>query len=216
MQDLTIRNFQIKDKPAVREICCDTADKGKPVEGFFPDREIIADLVTRYYVEFEPESLWIADFNGQAVGYLSGCLNNARCQKISLSRIMPGVFLKSLLRRTFLKKQAWMLLSSGLKSLFLGGFNRKIPQGKYPGHLHVNIKEGFRNKGMGRKLVDAFLAQAVKNKLKGIQVSVREDNQDSVNFFEKLGFRIIGRYPMIMPEGSKFVKSHTLILAIDF
>ena len=35
---VVIRGFQAADREAVRAICCDTADRGRPIERFFSDR----------------------------------------------------------------------------------------------------------------------------------------------------------------------------------
>ena len=69
--DLRIRPYEPRDRAAVRQICCDTADAGQPVERFFPDREVIADLLTNYYTQFEPQSAFVADNGSGAVGDLA-------------------------------------------------------------------------------------------------------------------------------------------------
>ena len=66
---VNIRLYESRDRAAVRRICCETADNGGPVEGFFRDRELVADLVTRYYTDFEPESCWVAE----VAGAMSAC-----------------------------------------------------------------------------------------------------------------------------------------------
>jgi hypothetical protein len=50
---VVIRPSEQRDREAVREICCDTADGGERVESFFPDREVFADLLTLYYTDYE-------------------------------------------------------------------------------------------------------------------------------------------------------------------
>ena len=72
-----VRPYEPRDRAAVRQIAWDTADNGEPVS-FFSDREVFADILTRYYTDFEPQSLWVVDHAGQAVGYLSGCLDDRR------------------------------------------------------------------------------------------------------------------------------------------
>jgi hypothetical protein len=48
-----IRPYRFTDKSLIRKICSDTADLGGPVENFFYDREVFADLVIDYYTDFE-------------------------------------------------------------------------------------------------------------------------------------------------------------------
>lgn len=93
---LIIRPYAAGDREAVRRICCDTADAGHPVESFFSDRELIADLLMNYYTDYEPESVWVAEqaagpvitggpaiadepaIAGEMVGSLTGCCDTCR------------------------------------------------------------------------------------------------------------------------------------------
>ncbi len=85
----------------MRQICCDTADAEKPVENFFPDREVFADLLTDYYTEFEPQSTFVADNGGEVVGYTTGCPDTKHFLHIMKRRIVPMIFFKALLRARF-------------------------------------------------------------------------------------------------------------------
>ena len=64
---LVIRAFRQADRQAVRALACETAARGEAVERFFHDREVFADLLTRYYMEWEPHALWIAEQDGAVV-----------------------------------------------------------------------------------------------------------------------------------------------------
>src|SRR3989442_159990 len=61
---MQVRLYEPRDRAAVREICCDTADSGEPVETFFPDREGFADVLTRYYTDLNLRP----DGRGQGTG----------------------------------------------------------------------------------------------------------------------------------------------------
>ena len=74
--NVKIRPYQKEDKGFIRKISGDTANRGKPVETFFKDREVMEDLLTLYYTDFEPQSSWVAEYEGRVVGYLTGCLNH--------------------------------------------------------------------------------------------------------------------------------------------
>jgi len=212
--EILIRQFMPVDRNAVRQICCDTADLGKPVENFFSDREIIADMITDYYTKFEPQSTWVAVVNHEVVGYLMGCLDSGHYAQIMLWKIAPGLFCKALCRGTFLREETWRLVRIALKSLKLGGFKRNIPEKQYPAHLHIDIREEFRQRHIGRLLMERFLQQARNEKVKGIQLSVRGDNFHGRKFFEKMGFSLLGEFPMVMPVGKSFRFGQTAVYGI--
>src|SRR5476651_1918468 len=111
---LQIRPYEPKDRAGLRQICCDTADAGQPVERFFPDREVFADLLTNYYTEFEPRSTFVADNGGEVVGYTTGCLDTKHFLRIMKWRIVPAIFFKALLRGTLWHPQTVRLLRTNL------------------------------------------------------------------------------------------------------
>ena len=78
MNNINIRPYQTGDRAALRTLCCDVADRGLPIEHFFSDREVAADLLTKYYTDYEPESTFVAICNGRLVGYINGCTDNRR------------------------------------------------------------------------------------------------------------------------------------------
>ena len=94
-----------------------------------------------------------------------------------------------------------------LKNLQLGGFNRKDLFGLYPAHLHINLEELFRHQGLGAALVERFLGQIRQAHLSGVQASVCQDNRVACDFFERLGFSVLGRYPMARFQKMKFFTS---------
>jgi ribosomal protein S18 acetylase RimI-like enzyme len=211
-----IRPFEPRDRSSVREICCDTADSGNPVERFFPDREVFADLLTSYYTDIEPEATWVAvgrvpprgeDVPGGAasgdaaytgtedkvVGYLTGCLDTRRFLRAMAWRIAPRAFLKGLERGAVWHPLTLRLLSANLGNWLRGGFRRAVPLRDYPAHLHINLRRGFRGQQVGQQLMERFFEQARQARLSGIHAGVSADNAAGRRFFEGFGFVEIGR-----------------------
>jgi GNAT superfamily N-acetyltransferase len=58
----------------------------------------------------------------------------------------------------------------------------------YPCHLHINLDERYRNRGIGSALIDAFAAQAESAGRSGIHVVTGEQARN-VRFYEKNEFR---------------------------
>ena len=84
-----VRRYEPRDRAAVRTIFCETADAGEPMESFFSDREILADLLTRYYTDFIPETTWVAEQGGEVGGYLMGCLDTQEFIRAMIWQIVP-------------------------------------------------------------------------------------------------------------------------------
>ena len=209
--NVIVRPYALVDRPAIRQICADTADKGGPVEHIFPDREVFADLVTRYYTDFEPGSLWVAALDGQVVGYLTGCLDSRRYLWIMFWRIFPHACLRALFRGVFLHKRTHRFIHAIFKSCMLGGLKRNISFDQYPAHLHVDIKKDFRQMGLGRRLMENFFTQAKSKGINGIYLTTLEDNFRACRFFEQSGFFVLGRYPVVVPAPGEFQINHSVL-----
>lgn len=206
--EITIRPLHPKDRTAVRQICCDTADAGAPLENFFTDRELVADLVTRYYTDYCRDYSWVVELDGRIAGYLTAAPDTAAFKRTLQWRIVPGAFLRALFRGTFFTRSS----AAMVRALILrkGQAIRppfKPPSG-YPAHLHIDLATYARNKGVGRILIDALISKLKTGGIPGVHVTVRTDNTSACAFFERMDFVILSHYSEILPakEGVKDVQ----------
>jgi ribosomal protein S18 acetylase RimI-like enzyme len=72
---------------------------------------------------------------------------------------------------------------------------------KFPAHLHVNLDPAYRNRGIGRELIDAFAADAARAGAKGMHVVTSADARN-VRFYTRAGFSEHARTTM---NGSELV-----------
>jgi ribosomal protein S18 acetylase RimI-like enzyme len=200
---LKIRPYEPRDRAGLRQICCDTADAGQPVERFFPDREVFGDLLTNYYTEREPQSTFVADNDGEVTGYTTGCLDTKRFLSTMKWRIVPVVLVKALLRGTLWHPQTVRLLRANI-GLWLKGDHRTGPAlDDYPAHLHVNVRQGFRGQRLGQRLVEAFCERARDAGVGGVHAGVSAENAQARHFFEQLGFAELQREALFRkPDGT--------------
>lgn len=201
MTDFKIRLYEKRDRDAVRQICCDTAYRGQPIEKFFTDREIVAELLTGYYTDFEADSLWVAEYEGKIVGYLTGCRNNRHYAALLAWPIVPRMIWKAVLKGLFYRKMTWRLLWTTIRNWQIGGFSKYIPWERHSGHLHIDIMDQFRGQHVGRQLMERFMQQAQESNLRGVYAVTYEDNIPACRFFERMGFDVISRHHRILPEG---------------
>lgn len=87
-----------------------------------------------------------------------------------------------------LEQQAW-----NPRWLLVEGNEKVIEEDKYRATMHINLSDGWRGQGWGRKLIESFV-EAVKAQkqadTRGIWIGVAGDNSKVVAFYEKLGFRV--------------------------
>lgn len=199
-----IRKFKETDRDEVRKIATSTVT-GYPRS----DLQLVADLLTNYYVNYEPEHLLVAEAEGQVVGYLSGCFNGSRCRWLKGTRVIPKAIAKALLRGEIGWKEV-RYLGSFIYVTMHGGLRNAPPSG-YPAHFHINISEGWRGKGLGTRLATEFLSMLEEAGVGGVHVRVRQNARRASRFFRSLGFTRENGYPTLVAEGNKFRTSRSII-----
>lgn len=197
---VVIRPYRSSDRQAVRLIACETADRGQPVENLYSDRELIADLVTRYYTDFEPETSWVAEADGHVVGYLTAALNSHHHHRIMVWRVAPPAILRAILHGALGRRETWRMLALLRHNLRRYAQRRHVSLDRYPAHLHINILPGFRGQHVGDRLMQAFLARMEEQQIPGVQAAVRADNPVGCAFFERMGFRPVAQYEATLPS----------------
>ncbi len=185
-----IRAYTPADRDAVRQLAYDTAELGGP--STFPDFRLQTDLLTRYYTDHEPDSLWVLEHDGQITGYLTGCrytkkyLHWLRLRGNALTAYHVVV-------RNFFRPVVWKWARARIRTLWEGGAHREPWMSGYPAHLHINLARESRGSGDGRKLIEKFIGQCREAGVKGVHLATRADNRDAQAFFEKNGFSSLAR-----------------------
>lgn len=194
--DFIVRSYRPADREAVRYICCETGFMGEPGEVFFEGRDVFADMWTSYWTDYEPESCFVAELDGRVVGYLLGCVDTNRYERIFSKDIRPRLLRKALRQGFFMKRKNMVYLYKLLRSHF-----RKelaAPMGRikseYPAHLHNNIADPWlRGRGIGSALMNAYLDYLRSRGVKGVHLGTTSHNKQAVPFYKSGGFEEIYR-----------------------
>lgn len=196
-----VRDYRPSDRPAIRTLCCDTGFLGHPIDSVFQDRDLFADLFTGPYLEHEPDWALVAEADGRVVGYLLGSVrkhfelvlmrNGFPVASKMLYRLLRGRYAQHPRSARFVR---W-LLTTGYQE-----------QPKHPGrsaHLHFNLDNAYRGRGICRRLWQAFeqrlQAAGVKN-CYGAFFSYPQRRPESV--YVRYGFSVFDRKrtTMFQPE----------------
>ena len=111
-----IRAYERRDRAAVRHLCCETALRGEPVDSLFSDREVVADLLTRYYTDHEAQACWVAEGDGRVVGYLTGCLDRRRYLWVHSACVVPRASLQAIASGALCRRETWRLLRAIMRT----------------------------------------------------------------------------------------------------
>ncbi|HEU5077984.1 MAG TPA: glycosyltransferase [Opitutaceae bacterium] len=189
--DIVIRKYHLRDRAAIRAICCDTGFLGHPIDPVFQDRELFADFMTAYYTDQEPESLFVLERNGVVAGYLSGCRSPAR-RRWYLLRRAPGALLHVATR--YLSGNYNAATRAYLRWLISRGQWETPPRPTHTPHFHLNLRPDARSIPGTKALIDAFLAYLAEHNETAVygQMIVFEDRR-SDGLFSRFGFTVLNR-----------------------
>lgn len=199
MRDLVkIRPYCDGDRGVIRELCCAAAFGRERLESYGLDGELLADLMTTYYLRKEPGSAWVAEDSGRVVGYLVGSVDTKRQRRFTLLRVLPVAVLRYLFRGAVVRRSFWRSLRVNRDLLFRPPMREERALLRlYPAHLHIAVAECYRGVGVGGRLVVRFLEALEKLGVLGVHASVRSDNPGAGVFFERLAFRPVARFPAL-------------------
>ncbi|MBT9132339.1 MAG: hypothetical protein DDT31_01115 [Syntrophomonadaceae bacterium] len=187
---IVIRSFESEDRDAVRRIFADTAYFGDPLEIYFDDREMLCDYYTTYYTDYEPQSCFVAEADNEIIGYLMGCLNTERHQRVLRLKIVPTVLRNLFAGKYKMGRKTWRFLLRCLRSALRGEFLH-VDEKCYPAHLHINIDAWFRGMKVGRSLMNSYLTWLRENSVPGVHVETTTRNVVAVDFFKQFGFQLL-------------------------
>ena len=194
---ITIRSLRLsppearmQDRARLRMISCETGIAGLPIERAWSGREVFADFWTLYYTDHEPQSCFVAEAEGQVVGYITGCLDTARFNRIMKAEIVPRIRLKLLTTGAALRPRN---LSRALRLWRCArwGELREPDLSPFPAHLHINLLEGYRASGAGTRLMRALLDHCRARGVTGIHLG--SISRRAIPFFARNGFEELSR-----------------------
>lgn len=191
---MSVRRYRPEDRAAVRRVCIETGLKGH-LNSLFHDPELFADLWLDCYLLGEPESCWVAEVDGEVVGYL-------------VSSQRPGFLRRSI--RHFgkpLLKLTWRLLagryrhhppSTRFAKWLLTRAWREAPRAPRDcPSFHFNVSSSARGgQTLGDDLIAAFCNDARAKGFADFYIQVFASRRDRpLPFYIRVGFEIFDVRP---------------------
>ncbi|RCK77156.1 MAG: GCN5-related N-acetyltransferase [Anaerolineae bacterium] len=190
MISFQIRHFRPLDRTAVFKLAADTAFFGDALEHYFEDRALFCEAFCAYYTDYEPQHAWVAEREHTVVGYLLGCVNTQTMNRIVARRIFPALVVGLMSGEYHLGKQSlrylWGLFEAMLKREML-----HPDLERFPAHLHLNVQADQRGGGIGKALLEHYLAQLRAEGVKGVHLKTTSENEVACFLYEKVGFNLL-------------------------
>jgi hypothetical protein len=185
----TIRSYRETDREAVRRLCCDTGFLGAPIDPVYEDRQLFADFLTTYYTDWEPESSFVIEIDGEIRGYLLGSRKPLLNQLYSFWQNV-SLFLKALTRylryNTASRRFVRWILMNGWREV--PAAPRRVP------HFHINLLPDARKMSTTRALMSAYLSYLYRCGEKRVYGQiVTFESRRGEQMFERYGFKVLNR-----------------------
>lgn len=193
-----IRPYQAADRAAVRRIVYDTALMGDPIDDQYRDVESLADILSAYYTDHEPENALVAEReDGEVVGYMLSCIDTHKL--ISPMRYaVRHALLRGVCFRPGTARFYWRAVRDTLADLTTTG-RPKIDLDRYPSHTHSNMRADARSGGTGKLLYFELFDRLKAKGSTGMHGEVVAENAFMIKYCQdKLGYSLHGD-PYYMP-----------------
>lgn len=172
---ITVRGYADRDKAEVEKICIETA--GEKAADNRRYGELILNMYNRYYTSKSKDYCFVGvDESDSPVGYII-CAPDRKAYK-----------------RDYFHNQVKAIARINPFStvIALGEIFLSLPfEKKYPAHLHIDLRDGYRHMGLGSWLMTALCDKLKSEKVRGVMLIVSASNTNAVSFYKKNGFRSI-------------------------
>ena len=196
---ITVRQYEARDREAVRQLCCETGFLGKAIDPVFEDRALFADYLTSYYTDIEPEAAFVLEKNGVVKGYLLGSRRPQRQQ-------FYGFFQN--LRLFLIGMSRYPRYNSATRAFIYWIINnswREVPAApRRTAHFHINVLPEAQSLAGTYVLMNTyfdFLRSRGEKEVFGQMVTF--ESRRGAKVLERFGFRVVER-----KEISKYIGLH--------
>lgn len=189
---VTLRPYRRSDDAGLAAVCLATAADGGDGTALYARPDLPAEVYALPYVRFEPDLCLVVDDGtreGRVSGYVLGTSDTAGFEEWAARAWWPGVR-----RRHPVAEQRPG--SSDARLAALADPPARTPRAvsdRYPAHLHVDLLPHVQGQGLGRRLLEAFMAGAHAAGAGGVHLGVSTGNERAVGFYGRLGFHLVER-----------------------
>jgi ribosomal protein S18 acetylase RimI-like enzyme len=187
-----IRAVRPGDLDELYRICLATGAGGDDASTLYPDPKLLGHVYAAPYAVFSPQSVFVVEDAGGVSGYIVGAPDTRDFETRLEAEWWPG------LRRLYNDpagepRGGW---SRGqLMSYKIHHPDRTAPEivDLFPSHLHINLLPHLRGTGIGRQLMERWLATVREMGSRGAHLSVGAANRRAIRFYRACGFHELER-----------------------
>ena len=174
---INIVHYNQKYRDDIRKICADTA-KGSFAKNP-KKREAVCNTYIDYYLDCEPQNVFVATDEGKVCGYVV-CSTNSNLYQNKFKQI-------------YLKKTAKNSKILALFTKICLKVSKNLDE-KYSGGFHINIDSAQQGKKDGNLLLTALGQHLLKNNINYMYLVTQNRKTRGYGFYMHFGFKEVKRY----------------------
>ncbi|MEP6843825.1 MAG: GNAT family N-acetyltransferase [Pseudolysinimonas sp.] len=168
--------------PGAYRVCLETADCGDDATSKFQNGDLLGHVLVGPYIAWAGEyALVVSDDQGIA-GYSLAVSDTASFEAWAEKEWWPTL------------REQYPVVPGDSED---ADFTRRIHApvhvrtdllDEYPAHLHIDLLERARGRGLGRALMERQIATLRQNGVRGLHLGVDRQNVNAIEFYRHLGF----------------------------
>jgi ribosomal protein S18 acetylase RimI-like enzyme len=184
-----IRPAALHDLPGAYRVCLLTGDSGRDASTLYRNGDLLGHVYVGPYIVGRPGTeLVLTDADGIA-GYLLSTDDTRAFEAWAEAEWWPPLRERYPLRDDASRESALVRLIHQPERA------RDVVVREYPAHLHIDLLERTRSKGLGRSLIERLLVDLRERGIQGVHLGVAADNHNAIGFYGHLGFTVIDEDP---------------------
>jgi ribosomal protein S18 acetylase RimI-like enzyme len=192
-----IRDVQLGDLDALYRIALATGDAGADAAHLYRDLTLVGRLYAAPYAVLAPEFALVAEDAAGVGGYIVGALDTLAFEARLEAEWWPK--LRGQYADPTGEPKGWTLDQVRAYQIH----HPRLPPARitdpYPSHLHINLLPHLQGRGLGRALIDAWLARIAAAGSRGAHLGVSPVNHRAIRFYRAYGLEEL-RFPRPKPE----------------
>jgi GNAT superfamily N-acetyltransferase len=187
---MKIRKYKDIDRKRIEYIHFENGFLGKSLSSFLSNNNLWKTGI-KYYLDREPESIFVLEEDNVVFGYLLGCLDDKNREKSGIAVRLFQNFFKSV----FLSKKDRIFWRDRFilffRAIFRISNELKFKTPKGSGHFHIGLLPEARKNGYGTKLLECFEDYARENGVKMIHADAyKTEFNPNEKFWNKNKFKV--------------------------
>lgn len=184
---IEIRTVRATDLDALYHIALLSGDGGADASALYRDPKMIGHIYAAPYAKLCPETVFVAEDESGVSGYIVGAADTPGFEARLETEWWPA------LRATYpspsnMPPAEWTPDQRRAHTIHHPRTTPAEITNAYPSHLHINLLPRLRGRGVGRALIDRWLAAVCEMGSTGAHLAVGRTNTRAIRFYLAYGF----------------------------